>query len=267
LLAMGLPGSTTLLQVDDQVAGGTIKHFFSFPPPGINDAGQVAFNPLIFFQDPTCDDPLMRTFAGGAEVIVTGGADSCEFVQLGGAPLAINGIGQIAYVPEVDDRVLGLVDTVAVDSSKIWDARDPAFPPNLQVTDVALDDVGEAAFRVANSIEAGIYTGSDPVSGKVLARGDSLCGSTVIGVDFHRYGIDPLGRLALGVALADGRQLVVRAEEVLGDGGACITAPEPDALAVAGAVIAALVGVAGAARGRTSPFRPRTPAERPPALR
>jgi hypothetical protein len=198
-----------------------------------------------------------------SEVVALGFDSSCAFHGEADVPIAINELGQIAYAPELDDPFLGLVDTVFAGSSKIWDARDPAFASNLRVTDVALDDAGELAFRAANSLVQRVCTGSDPVSDKVLAIGDPLCGSTVIGVDFHRYGIDPLGRLALGVALADGRQLVVRAEEVLGDGGACL-AREPGAVAAAWGAIASLLAVAGGVRGGTSRAR-RRPSEEPSA--
>ena len=241
-------GSTTLIQNGDQIAGGTISHVFSFVYPDINDAGQVAFYPLIFLPNTSCDEPVMRTFPGGAEVIGLGGGDTCDFFQAASVPLAINELGSVAYAPEIFDEILGeMVDTVAVNSSKVWDARDPAFASHLHVTDVALNDSGEVAFRLEGSLADGVYTGSDPASDKVLAIGEPLCGSTVIGVDFQRYGIDPLGRMALFVALADGRRLIVRAEPVLGPGGACQTVPEP---AAPEAAIAALLAVAATGRRR-----------------
>jgi hypothetical protein len=253
-------GSTILIQSGDQVAGGRVQHVFSFVLPDINDAGQVAFWPLIFFSDPTCDEPIMRTTLGGAEVVATGGADTCDFVDAGDVPLAINELGQVAYAARLDDAIEGLVDTVTVDSSKVWDARDPAFADPVSgtlphVTDVALNDSGKVAFRIEGSGTSGVYTGSDPVSDKVLAKGDALCASTVTSVRFQRYGIDPLGRLALFVSLADGRQLIVRADEVLDSGGACNAVPEPGPIEDAVAAVAALLGVAAAVRRRTT--RPR----------
>ena len=190
----------------------------------------------------------MRTIPGGAQVVAFGGADSCDLYQTTGVPLAINEPGQVAYVAQILDAIEGFVDTVVVDSSKVWDARDPAFRPLsgplLSAAEVALNDSGEVAFLIEGSDMDGVYTGSDPVSDKVLAIGDPLCGSTVTAVYFHRYGLDSLGRLALAVDLADARRLIVRADPTTGPGGFCETAPELEATGAATAAIAGLLGVA-----------------------
>jgi hypothetical protein len=245
-------GSTTLIQKNDTIAGGMVFGILQDPAPDINDSGQIAFFADIDFSDPTCDEAFMRTTGGGADVIALGHDDACDWYSSGTVPLAINGIGQVAYAPELDDAILGTVDTVFVDSSKVWDARDPAFPPNLNVSDVALNDSGEVAFRVEGAGAAGVYTGSDPVSDKVLAKGDPLCASTVTNVEFQRYGIDPLGRIALSVSLADGRRLIVRADPVLDSGGACNVVPEPGPIDAAAAAVAALLCAAGAAHRRAT---------------
>lgn len=247
-------GSTTLIQKNDAIAGGTIFDIQATPAPDINDAGQIALFADIDFADPTCDEAFLRTVPGDAQVIALGHDTACDFFTSGSVPLAMNELGGVAYAPEIFDTILGeIVDTVVVDSSKLWDSRDPAFASHLAVTDVALNDSGEVAFRVEGSLADGVYTGSDPVSDKVLAIGDPLCGSTVTGVDFQRYGLDPLGRLALFAALADGRRLIVRAEPVLDSGGTCQTAPEPAAFETGFVAIAALLAVAGPAWRRTRP--------------
>jgi hypothetical protein len=245
-------GSTTLIQKNDMIAGGTIFDIVDLPSPDISDSGQIAFYADIDFADPTCDEAFMRTTGLGADVIALGHDTACDFFSSGTVPLAINGLGHVGYAPELDDAIVGTVFTVFVDSSKIWDSRDPAFAPNLGVSDVALNDSGKVAFRVEGSGTAGVYTGSDPVSDKVLARGDPLCASTVTDVEFQRYGIDPLGRLALSVGLADGRRLIVRADPVLDSGGACNVVPEPGPIDAAAAAVAALLCAAGAAHRRAA---------------
>ena len=89
--------------------------------------------------------------------------------------------------------------------------------------------------------------GSDPVEDKVLAVGDALCDDVVTEIYFHRYGLNDSDELALGVALSDGRQLIVRAEPGAGPGGECIRFPVPEPDGVLGAVVAvaALAALAG----------------------
>ena len=76
----------------------------------------------------------------------------------------------------------------------------------------------------------------------MLASGDPLCGSTVVAVEFQRYGLNDADQFALQVFLADGRTMIVRADPGPTASGACITtAPEPAAPL---AELAALPGLA-----------------------
>jgi hypothetical protein len=68
-------------------------------------------------------------------------------------------------------------------------------------------------------------------------------------VDFHRFGLDDSGRLALFVRLADSRRLIVRADPSSGPGGACITEPAPEPSGFLAAA-AALFAIAHRARPR-----------------
>ena len=201
----------------------------------------------------------MRTVSSDAEVIARAGLDengldTCGLRGIQGEELAINELGDIAYEGRLLDAVGSEVSTVFLDSSKVWDARNGGFDPTNAVFVIAVNDSAEVAFQLidtnGNANLRGVYTGPDSVADKVLEIGDPLCGSTVSDIVFGRYGLDPLGRLALLVGLDDARKLVIRAEPTLSVGGACETAPEPIDGAVA--ALAAMIGLGASARGRRS---------------
>jgi len=244
LVVANSQGSSVVLQKDDSVAGGTIFDIPSLPVPDINDAGQLAFFADIDFPSSPCDEAFMRTEPGGAVVIALGTDTPCSFSSSGVVPLALNEAGSVAYAPRIFDPIDGQIETAFVDATKVWDERIPGFGNSASVSDIALSDSGTPAFRLDSTSGSGIYTGADPVADKVLAAGDALCGSTVTEIDFHRYGIDGSGRLALFVALADARRLIVRADPSSGAGGACIAVPEPSGCLAATAALFALARVA-----------------------
>jgi PEP-CTERM motif len=69
----------------------------------------------------------------------------------------------------------------------------------------------------------GVFTGSHPVGDLVIATGDSLFGSPVTSLaSFSPDGLNDIGQVAFGATLADGRQVIVRADPV--------AVPEPSTL-------------------------------------
>jgi len=79
----------------------------------------------------------------------------------------------------------------------------------------------------------GIFTGPDPGGDRVIATGDPLFGSIVVGLDFTPTGLNDAGQIAFAATLADGRQVVARADLVV---------PEPSTLVLVAVGILSLVG-------------------------
>jgi len=71
---------------------------------------------------------------------------------------------------------------------------------------------------------SGIFVGSDPVSDKVIATGDSLEGSTVTSALFFSNGLNNFGQLAFYAKLADGTSGIFRADPVAVPEGSSVLA-------------------------------------------
>ena len=66
------------------------------------------------------------------------------------------------------------------------------------------------------TLPTGVFNGPSPVSNKIIATGDSLFGSTVLGVEgISNAALNDNGQVAFIANLADGRQVVGRATPVL----------------------------------------------------
>jgi len=83
----------------------------------------------------------------------------------------------------------------------------------------------------------GIFTGPDPVTDKVIATGDSLFGSTVTALSFTHKGLNNRNQLVFYAALADGNQVIVRANPE--------SAPEPKSVSSSKGSNARIRGVSG----------------------
>ena len=242
LMLANAQGSSILLQKNDVVAGGTIFDVFnSATTPDINDAGEVAFWADIDFPSGPCDEAVMVLDSGGAGTVIALGAnEQCDWESAGGA-IALSESGRVAYDAEIFDQT-DFVNAAFVDQTRVWDEHAPGFGASPQVQAIAVNDAGTPALLVQSSSQTGVYTGADAVADKVLATGDSICGSTVTEVGFHRFGFNDDGQLALAVTLADSRRLVVRAEPRNGlPGGTCL--PESGAGPATVAAVATLAAV------------------------
>jgi len=106
----------------------------------------------------------------------------------------------------------------------------------------ALSAAGDLVFQAnldsGPSATGGLFTGTDPVADKVIAVGDPLAGSTVSNLNLGD--MNDAGQIAFYAGLADGRDLVVRADPV----------PEPSASTCAGAALLGLAARFAARRGR-----------------
>ena len=255
VLRVDSQGTTTLFQRGDTLAeGNKITGIFGFPLPDIAENGQVAF--FAVTDSATCDEAVMRGSAleVAEEVALNSFADpSCALSEVGSSTgFAINEAGSIGYGAQYFDGV-DSVEAAYVGLTKIWDSHTPGFPANPIAETVALNDGGGFALLIAGSDHSGVYSGGDPVADKILAGGDSLCGSTVLNVDFQRFGLNDAGQIAFWADLQDGRSLIVRAEPG-GSGVLCVS--EPSTELAAGASALALTGLRRRA-GRTARRCPR----------
>ncbi len=220
------------------------------PGPDVDGVGRVAyFASIAPSQGPICDDRILLSGTNPPLVLATGGVlrDDCPFRILDVTiPIASNNAGSAAFSGNFSTPG-GSVEAVFVDQTAVWETRISGFEEigAFPIAAVALNDTGTVAFLLEFSGVIGrkLYVGPDAVEDRVIGRGDALCDGVVSDIEFHRFGLNDAGELAIGVRLADDRRLIVRAEPTLTEPGACITVPVPEPAsggAVAGAALALL---------------------------
>lgn len=183
---------------------GVFTKFDEFP--SINDKGTVAF--------------IAQQNLGFGAFISSGGTittiiEPGNLDILPSRPLSINNNNTVAFT--------GLRRENDIFVSGIYIA-DSTTPPNTVTTIVdsnsifasfsypVINDSGTVAFGAfLDTGDEGIFIGSDPISDKVIATGDSLFGSTVDSIFFFSRGLNNSGQIAFHARLADGRQVLVRA--------------------------------------------------------
>lgn len=183
--------------------------FKSFGFPVINDLGTVAFEASL--KDPG-GYGIYKREGGILKKIVDTNDQSIAF----GAP-AINNKGKVAFGgwdSYGDQQYIytssggGAAPTIVADTSGPFQYLYSPFNP----TTVAINDLGTVAFWAGlDSGGQGIFTGPDLLNNKVIATGDSLFGSTVTSVDFYREGLNDKGQIAFVADLANGAEVVARA--------------------------------------------------------
>jgi hypothetical protein len=204
--------------------------FSAFGPyPSMNGRGQVAF---VAAAEPWGGG----LFVGDGTSLTTIADTSYQFGGFGPAP-SINNVGMVAFyaIPDPTERGSGiflagggLLSTVAETNGSFAD-----FGPAVALGDV--DDLGRGG-RVAFVADlwaggTGIFTGSDPQADRVIATGDPLFDSTVASLGFFHQGINEGGQIAFFAQLADGRQVIVRADpENFGAGGGAAGTSSPSGL-------------------------------------
>jgi hypothetical protein len=179
---------------------------FTINQQDINNAGKVAFYATL--PAPAPGEGIF-TGSGGAvtPVFSTSGFSTLFF------GLALNDPGTAAFLliePGGQARIVtgngGPLTTVA-DTDGLFSSFSLGGP--------AINNADTVAFLASlDDGSSGIFTGPDPVNNKVIAAGDALFGSSVASLFLFREGLNDAGQIAFLATLADGRELVVRADPV-----------------------------------------------------
>ena len=179
----------------------------------INSASVVAFE-----ADLDAGGSGIFTGSGGA---VTTTADTSgpfsQFFNGEGAPI-INDGGTVVFFAALDAGGSGIFTGSGGAATTI---ADTSGPYSLFFRSPTINNAGTVAFHAfLDGGGEGVFTGPDPIADKVITDGDSLFGSTVVGQSFGPQGINDLGQLTFIVFLADGREIVVRADPLTIDAAA-----------------------------------------------
>lgn len=123
----------------------------------------------------------------------------------------VNDNGVAGFRASLDSGGSGIFTSDGTTTTLIADTNTPGSFIGLN-DPVMINNAGTVAFEARTDIRVinganvpfqGIYTGPDPIDDKVIARGDSLFGSTVTGVTFSR-GLNNNGQIAFEYFLENG---------------------------------------------------------------
>lgn len=107
----------------------------------------------------------------------------------------------------------GTKTTTVADTSGAYSSFSGGNNDNFAAVPPTINDRGTVAFYAQlDAGGEGIFTGPNPVKHKVIATGDSLFGYTVQSVALSPSGINDLGQITFIARLANGTEVVVRAD-------------------------------------------------------
>lgn len=180
----------------------------SIAPPSINERGQVAFSE-------TRDNDVSGIFRQARGRFVTIADDTGPFQGFSDRPSLNNG-SSVAFTAfdsdgseqfvlvgrdgELEVRARTSDDYQSFDDPSLNDRDRVAFSAELDTFD---DEIG--------AFEDGLFRGPDPVRDEVIRSGDRLFGSRVVGVQACREALNSSGQIAFQAQLADGREVIGRA--------------------------------------------------------
>lgn len=192
LIAQG--NSTTLI-------ADTRAHFRAFHGlPVINDTGAVAFR-----ADTSDGRQVICVFQGG--VLQTVARTTEDSSSLGAFP-TLNDDGVVAFCA-THHAVSTLRAARGTSSIDLLDSSGPFE----SFRGVLLDSSGRVVFYATpRAGRLGIFTGPDPRTDRLLSLGDPFLDSTIADFALNPVSINRAGHLAIRVALADGRQYILRAD-------------------------------------------------------
>jgi hypothetical protein len=191
--------------------------------PAIGPSGDVVFRAQV---PASTDAGLYRGTATGGPTVPVITNNSSSLHNFEGDP-SINSQGRIAFKAVEDSNSMPGLYTINLDGTALatlltTDGPFSAFDgPTINAN-------GVIAFRgFLDNGGLGIFIGDDPISDKVIARGDPLFGSTVFALGFFR-GLNDNNELAFSYVLDNGRTGIAVAN---------LTAiPEPSAFLLTGAM-------------------------------
>ena len=219
--------------------------------PTMNEAGTVAFRADraagvsgIF----TADDASVATVADtedlwgrfhGLPVITSGGTvvfradrkDGVQGIYAGGREGPIRTVAEtgdifeaLAPFPSVNDHeTVAFAATLRAGGAGIFTEDDGRFTRIID-TDGAFEAYRGALITNAGAVvciatprggSLGLFAGPDPEADRILALGDALLGSAVADFASNPVSVDAAGHVAIRASLADGRQVIVRADPAL----------------------------------------------------
>ena len=214
LVAFPVAKKTTLDQALFVGSGGALTEIDSgtnglndgYTAPTMTNGGEV-----VFFHEQE-EEMQLGDGSAPATTILTFGAGG-DVDTFGSAP-TINNNGLIAFEGRLNQAGEPISIYTTTDGSSFDTFVDVAGPYDVFDTH-AINDSGVIAFSVSlDSGPRGIFTGADPIADKVIEEGDALFGSTVTSVFFYHHGLNNGGQIAFRASLADGRDVIVRADPV-----------------------------------------------------
>lgn len=200
--------------------------------PSINDAGYVAFakgGDIAYGNGVITTDVggqgLLPLISNSNQVVYVDNTSTPSVLRTNGSKLLvsqtpsaydINRVGNVAYVLGTTVHLInadGTGDHVIVDAGT-HNAYD-------QIQSISVNDSGNVVFGALKGMGAtnleGFYFGPDPMTDRVIQDGDPLLGSTVTHLfidSTNRHFNNDLGSVAFVAQLADGREVVVRADPI-----------------------------------------------------
>lgn len=176
--------------------------------PSINDAGFVAYAPVGFI-GPFIQATFLSANNGQQGISIAIFADLFSSVSL-------NNAGQAAFVRISSTFYSVEVGGVGLPISATTLASTRLTRRGGYLAGVSLNNAGQVAFLFGAGTRANILTGVGTALHPVIRTGDRLLGSTVTGLNFAREGLNDNGQVAFAAFLADGREVVVRADPAPG---------------------------------------------------
>jgi len=221
-------------------------------PPG----GLSGFSPIVSIRPSIPEVAFEAEFAAGGDAIFAGAVfpegttplvDTLTILPLTPVPMRpsdffapfINDRRTVAFLAEFPGGLAGVFTRSAtLEIALIADTSGPFS--SFGRTSVAINFNGTVAFEatLAGGGE-GIFTGPNPIADMVIATGDPLFGSTVTDLSFRR-GLNDAGQLSFFAQLADGREVIVRANPI----------PEPGTFILFATGILGLIGYTWRRRSR-----------------
>jgi hypothetical protein len=171
-------------------------NFVGIPPfPTINDSGTVAFE---------SGGSIYTTNGGGTYTSVIDPSPFIVFDQF----VSINNSGTVVFGGDFNTGGGG-VFTARDGSLTTIATTNNTF---LDFYNLAINDRGTVVFSAEIGGGAGIFTGSDPITDKVIAVGDEFFGSTISYLSYYREGLNDSDQIAFYAQLANGTSGIYLAE-------------------------------------------------------